>query len=65
MIKVNDRNMDWNEGMTVQTVLVRCNYTYPSIVVSVNGTVVYKEKYPTTVINDGDDVKVIHMVAGG
>ncbi|KUO48772.1 MAG: thiamine biosynthesis protein ThiS [Desulfitibacter sp. BRH_c19] len=65
MIKVNGKNVDWNEGMTIETVLEKCNYTYPSIVVSVNGTVIHKDKYSTTVINDGDDVKVIHMVAGG
>ncbi len=65
MIKVNGKNVDWNEGMTIETVLDKCNYTYPSIVVSVNGTIIHKEKYLTTVINDGDDVKVIHMVAGG
>lgn len=65
MIKVNGRNVDWNEGMTIETVLEKYNFTYPSIVVSVNGTVIHKDKYAATVINDGDDVKVIHMVAGG
>ncbi|MEW6622488.1 MAG: sulfur carrier protein ThiS [Bacillota bacterium] len=65
MIKVNNRDMEWFEGMTVQALLDKCKYTYPSLVVSINGKVVLKEKYPSTMINDGDDVKVIHMMAGG
>lgn len=65
MIKVNGRDMIWREGMTIQTVLEECNYTYPSIIVSINDKVIHKEDYSTTRINDGDDVKIIHMVAGG
>ncbi len=65
MIKVNGREMEWKEGMTVQKLLDECNYTYPSIVVSVNGEVINKDDYASTIVNDGDDVKVIHMVAGG
>ena len=65
MIKVNGRNVDWEEGMTIETVLEKCSFTYPAIVVSVNGTVIYKDKYAASAINDGDDVKVIHLVAGG
>ncbi len=66
MIRVNNRDdLDWEEGLTVSDVLERMRYTFPHIVVKVNGEVVAPEDYATYPVPDGADVWVIHLIAGG
>lgn len=65
MISVNQEEMEWEAGMTVQDVLDRRKYTFPLIVVKVNGDVVRKEAFSSCQIPDGADVKVIHLISGG
>lgn len=65
MIKVNNRDYEWRNGMTVQDILDDLNYTYPVLVVMVRGEHVDKSMYSTTIIFDGDDVTILHPVCGG
>ncbi|MDF2547927.1 MAG: thiamine biosynthesis protein ThiS [Anaerosolibacter sp.] len=65
MIKVNGRDFEWQEGLTVAKLLEKKRYTYPKIIVKVNERLINKQQYVSTVIYDGDDVKVIHLLAGG
>ena len=65
MICVNQEEMEWEPGMTVQDVLERRKYTFPMIVVKVNGDVVHKEVYSSYQVQDGADVLVIHLISGG
>ena len=66
VILVNDRDeIEWEEGLTVSALLEWFRYTFPLIVVTINGEVVPREEYPTRVISDGADVRVIHLIAGG
>lgn len=65
MIKLNNRDCEWQEGLTVEELLRSKNYTYPRIVVSVNAEVVPEENYAATIIHDGDHVEAIHLMAGG
>jgi len=66
MVRVNDKfDIQWQEGMTVEDLLAACNFTYPSVVVLVNGQPVPREAYGTFQIEDDADVKVLHMIAGG
>jgi sulfur carrier protein len=65
MICVNQEEMEWEAGMTVQDVLTRRKYTFPMIVVRVDDEVVHKDAYASYQIPDGADVKVIHLISGG
>jgi sulfur carrier protein len=65
MIKVNGRSKAWEENITVDLLLEKCKYTFPLIIVKVNGKYIPKGKYKDTMIADGDDVQVIHSIAGG
>jgi len=66
VIRVNDRDeIEWEEGLTVSDLLERLRYTFPHIIVKINGEVVPREKYSTRTIPDGTDVRVIHLIAGG
>lgn len=65
MIKVNGRDREWEVNLTVELLLERCKYTFPLIMVKVNGKYIPKEKYQNTLIVDNDDVQLIHSIAGG
>lgn len=65
MIKVNTRDMDWQDGMTIKSLIILLRYTHPVLAVRVNGDYISKEIYDTTLIKDGDDIKIIHPICGG
>lgn len=66
MIRINNRDdLEWKEGLTVSDVLECMRYTFPHIVVKVNGEVVAPEDYAAYPIPEGADVRVIHLIAGG
>jgi len=65
MIKLNNRDCEWQVGLTVKELLELKNYTYPRIVVLVNAEVIPEENYASTIIFDGDNVEAIHLMAGG
>ena len=65
MITVNGKEFSWEEGMTVTRLLELKKYAYPRITVKINGQFIKDESFQSTVIHDGDDVKCIHLMAGG
>lgn len=66
MIRVNNKfDVEWQEGMTVNSLLEILKFTFPMIVVSVNGKIVPKSEYGTRRVEDNDEVKVMHLIAGG
>ncbi|MGE5362222.1 MAG: sulfur carrier protein ThiS [Bacteroidales bacterium] len=65
MITVNGDKMPHRPGMTVQDILDARNYIFRMLAVSVNGQVVARKNYKTTVVPDEADVQVIHMISGG
>lgn len=65
MIKLNSRDFPWVEGMTVESLMNQKKFTYSRIIVKINGQHIEQEDYPKTVINDGDNVQMIHLLAGG
>lgn len=65
MIKVNNRDFPWTDNLSVKKLLKLKKYTYPKIIVKINGKYIPKEEYANTLIKDNEDVKVIHLLAGG
>jgi sulfur carrier protein len=65
MITVNGDKMEFRAGMTVQDILTAKNYIFRMLAVSVNGEIVARKDYKTTVVPDEADVQVIHMISGG
>ncbi|MCD6461435.1 MAG: sulfur carrier protein ThiS [Thermoplasmata archaeon] len=65
MIKVNGRPMEWQEGMTVKDVLDAMGFTFPMIVVKIDGVVVRREDFATKEVPDGAEVSAIHLISGG
>ncbi|MDF2676295.1 MAG: thiamine biosynthesis protein ThiS [Bacillota bacterium] len=65
IIKVNNRELEWYEGMTIEDIFKIKNYTWTKIIVKVNKQVIDEENYKITIVNDGDDVQMLHLLAGG
>ena len=65
MIQVNGDPLEWQDGMTVRDVLTRKRFTFPMLVITVNDSVIDRKDYDTTVIPEGADVKVVHLMSGG
>lgn len=65
-ITLNNRPEKFSESsLSISELLEKKNFTFKMLIIKVNGEVKKKEDYDKTTINDGDDVKVIHLIAGG
>jgi len=65
MIRVNGENLEWRSGMTVRDVLRQMNYTFPLLIVRIDGRLVSRSDYDTTEVPDGTSMDAIHMISGG
>jgi len=66
LIRVNDRDeVRWEEGMTVARLLEVCHFTSPKIAVFVDGELVRHPDYPSWPVEDGAEVRVLHLIGGG
>lgn len=65
-VTVNRRDrVAWHADMTVRELLDQQNFTFPHIIVTINGSITPHDAYDRTVIPEGADVRVIHLMAGG
>lgn len=65
MVEINGTKLDWEEGMTVKRLLAIMNYTFPMIIVRVNGELVKKEDWEKYLLPRGAKVQALHQIAGG
>jgi thiamine biosynthesis protein ThiS len=65
MITAKGKRLDWHEGLTVGDVLDTLGYNFPSVLVRVNGVVVRRKNWDSTVVPDDAEVEVRPIVAGG
>ena len=65
MIKINEEEIEWREGMTVRDAMNDVKYTFPMVIVSVNDKPVAKKDLETYLVNDGDFIRVFHLESGG
>jgi len=65
MIKVNTEDHPWTRPLSVKELLDEKGYIFPHIVVRINGAYIEEDDYPKRLVQDGDDVLVLHLMAGG
>jgi len=66
LIRVNDKfDVEWEEGITVAELLRRMSFSFPLVIVSVDGAFVPREEYASRSIPEDAQVKVVHLIAGG
>ena len=64
-ITVNGDSHPWREGLTVEKLLEEKKYSFPLKIVYINKERIPKEDHHAKLIDDGDEVNVIHMMSGG
>lgn len=65
MIQINGDGMEWQDGLTVRGVLVYRNFRFPLLIITVNGELVQPKAYDETLVPDGAEVQVVHLMSGG
>jgi sulfur carrier protein len=53
------------ETMTVSDLLSVKNFTFKMLVIKINDKLVPKDEYMQTLVKDGDEVMVLHLISGG
>ncbi|MCA1756761.1 MAG: sulfur carrier protein ThiS [Bacteroidales bacterium] len=65
-ITLNNRKEIFDtESMTVAEMLEIKSFTFRMRMVKINGKLIKKDQYSTTVIKNGDDVKMLYLMSGG
>lgn len=65
-ITLNNRSETFDKiTLTITQLLEIKNFTFKMIVVKINGKLIKKENYKDAVINNNDNVNVIHLISGG
>ncbi len=65
-IRLNGERTDFaGESMSVRELLAAKNWSFPLIVVRVNGVLAARGDWDSAMVRDGDDVDALHLVSGG
>jgi sulfur carrier protein len=66
VIRVNGQyDVEHRDGMTVQDVLDALRFSFRMIVVKIDGKVVLRRDFATTLVPDGAEMQAIHLISGG
>jgi len=65
MITVNGEKIEWCPDKTVRDVILEKNYLFPLLVTRINGILIPRDRYDSTVIPDDATVDIIHLMSGG
>lgn len=65
-ILLNNREEELNgDSITVTGLIVEKKFSFRMRIIKLNGKLIPKEKYDTTVINNGDNVQMLYLMSGG
>jgi sulfur carrier protein len=53
------------ESCSVSEMITLKKFSFKLKIIKVNGLFIPKEKYDTTIINDGDEVQMLYLMSGG
>jgi sulfur carrier protein len=53
------------DQFTISDLLQIKKFTFKMLVIKVNGNLVKKTEYDSTLVKEGDDVMVLHLISGG
>ncbi len=64
-IMVNRRPVEYKPEESITSLIKRMNYTFPLLVVKVNGKLVTGPEQKHHLIKDGSEIDIIHLTSGG
>ncbi len=65
-ITLNNREEEFSlDSLSVNQLLEVQKLSFRMRIIKINGQLIPREKYDSTIINDGDKVQVIYLMSGG
>jgi sulfur carrier protein len=65
-ILLNNREEEFtSKSISVSEMLVLKKFSYKMRIIKINGTLISKDQYDSTIIHDGDDVQMLYLMSGG
>lgn len=65
-IVLNNREEEFERDvMTVSDMITIKNFSFRLKIIKINGKLVSRDQYDSTVINDGDNVQMFYLMSGG
>ena len=65
-ITLNNREEEFEaDSMTISTMLEIRKFTFRMRIIKINGGLIPRDKYGSTVIHDGDNVQMLYLMSGG
>ena len=65
-IMLNNRDEEFEaDSMTVSEMLEISKFTFRLRIIKINGELIPRNKYATTLIHDGDNVQMLYLMSGG
>jgi sulfur carrier protein len=65
-ILLNNREEEFiKDSVSVNDMLLLKKFSFKMRIIKINGSLISKEKYDTTFINEGDDVQMLYLMSGG
>ena len=65
MITVNGKEIELKGSLTLENFLTESHYNLKRIAVEINGKIIPKSIYSTTILHSGDKLEVVSFVGGG
>ena len=62
---INGKEREVHSSKTVTELVQELKIDAPNIAVALNCQVIPKSQYPETLINEGDQIEIVHAVGGG
>lgn len=53
------------ERLSVSEIMRRKKYTFPHVITRLNGHLIEREGRDSTLVSDGDDLEIYHLISGG
>jgi sulfur carrier protein len=65
-ILLNNRQEEFEmDSMSVSKMLLIKKFSFRMRIIKINGVLVSREKYDSTIIKDGDNVQMLYLMSGG
>ncbi|MDD2289470.1 MAG: sulfur carrier protein ThiS [Bacteroidales bacterium] len=65
-ITLNNRKETFHGGpMTIARIMEEKSFHFKMLIVKLNGNIISKEAFASTLVNDGDRLDIIHLISGG
>ena len=66
MILLNNREENFEEeSISVNKMLYLKKFSFKMKIIKINGVLISKDEYDTTIIHEGDNVQMLYLMSGG